>query len=103
MILDNAETPSKKDPKNFAEIIQTLLDECPMVSFLFTSRYNIGSFGCNSEQSIELKELEMSHAVELLKMKSPRQIEQKEIDDLLKVKPNKMLGFNPMGEHKCGL
>jgi hypothetical protein len=74
-----------------------------MVSFLFTSRYNIGSFGCNSEQSIELKELEMSHAVELLKMKSPREIEQREIDDLLRVKPNKMLGFNPMGEQKCGL
>lgn len=103
LILDNAETPSKKDPKNFAEIIQTLLDECPMVSFLFTSRYNIGSFGCNSEQSIELKELDMSHAVELLKKKSSRPIEQSEIDDLLRVKPNKMLGFNPMGEQKGGL
>jgi len=28
-ILDNAETPSKKDPKNFTEMIQVLLEECP--------------------------------------------------------------------------
>ena len=28
LIFDNAETPSKKDPVNFREIIKTLLDEC---------------------------------------------------------------------------
>lgn len=57
MVMDNAETPSKKDPKSFAEIIQTLLDNCPHIKFLFTSRYNIGSFENNAEQVIELKEL----------------------------------------------
>ncbi len=55
--MDNAETPSKKDPKSFAEIIQTLLDNCPNIKFLFTSRYNIGSFENNAEQVVELKEL----------------------------------------------
>ena len=40
----------------------------------------------------------MTHAVELLKRKSPRQIDQNEINDLLRVKPNKMLGINPMRE-----
>jgi hypothetical protein len=49
MILDNAETPSKKDPKNFAEIIQYFLDHCPDLKFLFTSRYNVGSFENNIE------------------------------------------------------
>jgi len=75
LVLDNAETPSKKDPKNFAEIIQSLLDHCPNLKFLFTSRYNIGSFENNAEQVIELKELQMRYAVDLLKKKSPRPIE----------------------------
>jgi predicted ATPase len=42
LIMDNAETPSKKDPKNFSDLIKNVLDNCPLVRFLFTSRYNIG-------------------------------------------------------------
>jgi hypothetical protein len=101
MILDNAETTSKKDSKNFSEIIETLLEKCPNLRFLFTSRDSIDNFGTFSLQIIELKELHMKHAVELLKRKSPRPIEEIEIQELLKVKPNipnKMLGTNPREE-----
>jgi hypothetical protein len=72
------------------------LDNCPDLKFLFTSRYNVGSFENNIEQAIELKELQMNYAVDLLKRKAPRPIEQDEIEELLKIKPAKVLHSNPM-------
>lgn len=37
----------------------------------------------------------MRYAVDLLKRKSPRPIEQDEIEELLRIKPEKVLHFNP--------
>ena len=96
LIMDNAETPSKKDPKNFSELIKNILDNCPCIRFLFTSRYNIGSFENNAEQVIELKELQMKFAVELLKKKASRKIEESEIEELLRIRPEKVLHSNPL-------
>ena len=98
LILDNAETTSKKDPKKFQEFVQLMLDVCPMVKFLFTSRYNIGSFVNNAEKVIELKELQMKYAVQLLVQKAPREINDKEIEELLRNKPDKVLHSNPMNK-----
>jgi hypothetical protein len=38
----------------------------------------------------------MKYAVDLLKRKAPRPIEQDEIEELLKIKPAKVLHSNPM-------
>ena len=38
----------------------------------------------------------MKYAVDLLKRKAPRFIDQDEIDELLKIKPAKVLHSNPM-------
>ena len=38
----------------------------------------------------------MKYAVDLLKRKAPRLIDQDEIDELLKIKPAKVLHSNPM-------
>ena len=44
--------------------------------FLFTSRYNIGCFETHAEKVYELKELQTKFAVELLKMKATRPIQE---------------------------
>jgi hypothetical protein len=83
--------------------VQQVLDECPRVKFLFTSRYNIGSFVNNAEKVIELKELPIKYAVQLLFQKAPREINDKEIEELLRIQPEKRLHSNPMGSRGRGL
>lgn len=73
------------------------------MKFLFTSRYNIGSFVNNAEKVIELKELPMKFAVQLLFQKAPREIHDKEIEELLRIKPEKLLHSNPMSSKCSGL
>ena len=67
---------------------------------MFTSRYNIGTFEGHAEKVVELKELMTKFAVELLRRKAPRPINDKEISELLKIKPDKVLHSNPMKKYQ---
>jgi hypothetical protein len=55
----------------------------------------VGRFGDVIEQVVELRELPASFAVQLLKKKSPREITEKEIEELLRIRPEKVLHSNP--------
>lgn len=63
---------------------------------MFTSRQNIGHFDDHVEKVVELKELHIEYAVELFKKKAPREITDKEIEELLMIRPDKVLNSNPM-------
>jgi|LauGreDrversion4_2_1035121.scaffolds.fasta_scaffold99475_2 hypothetical protein len=45
---------------------------------------------------MELKELNIKYAVDLLKQKAPRPITDEEIKELLNIKPDKVLHSNPL-------
>ena len=87
--MDSAEDTLDADEKKFKEELLLILDDCPWVQLLFTSRKNINSIDHIQEFAYQLYQLTPKASITLLFEKTKRRIDEKEIRELLKQKlPN---------------
>lgn len=92
VVFDNAEDLIYYDNQPFRELITLLLDRCPGLKFLLTSRIWLGVLQDIQEKIIELKELSSNNAVDLF-LSRARPINDNEKWDLIKFKPEALGPF----------
>ncbi|CAI2383959.1 unnamed protein product [Moneuplotes crassus] len=86
IVLDNCEDPLEDDCDRFVSQIDHLLYECPRVKILLTSRKYINKLEHNHETPYHLYSLTPQASLKLLLEKAPREIKNKEIEELLNYK-----------------
>ncbi|CAI2382289.1 unnamed protein product [Moneuplotes crassus] len=86
LILDNAEDPLEYDNTKFISEIQSILDSCPKLNFLLTTRKTLNSLPYGHEKPYILCPLTKEASLKLLISKAPRNINPQEIHQLLRCK-----------------
>lgn len=86
IVLDNCEDPLEDDGDKFVQQIDNLLHECPRVRILLTSRKYINKLEHNQETPYHLYSLTPQASLKLLLEKAPREIKNREIEELLTYK-----------------
>ena len=84
IVLDNWEDPLEDDWDAFVQNIDYLLDEWTNLKIMLTSRKYINKLEHNIESPYHLYSLTPQASLKLLLEKSPREISNKEIEDLLR-------------------
>jgi len=83
MILDNAEDPLEDDNEKFIAELDSIIDHCPQIKFLVTTRKTINKLAYNHEKPYPLMSLTKEASIKLLITKAPRDIRNQEIHELL--------------------
>ncbi|CAI2386882.1 unnamed protein product [Moneuplotes crassus] len=83
IILDNCEDPLEDDGTLFVKYLDTLLDNCPLIKILCTSRKYISKLEHVQEMPYHIYSLSPSASIRLLLDKAPRQIRNEELQELL--------------------
>ena len=83
LILDNAEDPLEDDNAKFINGLELILDNCSKVKFLVTTRKTINKLAHNQEKPYILQPLSKEASLKLLITKSPRDIKNMELQELL--------------------
>ena len=83
-MLDNCEDPLEDDCDSFVHKLDMLLDECSSITIMLTSRKYINKLEHNIETPYHMYSLTPQASLKLLLEKAPREINNKEIEDLLK-------------------
>lgn len=83
LVLDNCEDPLEKEPDNFVDEVENILDLCPRLKILLTSRNPLNSLAHHDEKKYPLHPMSKESTVRLLFMKAARQPKAEEIKDLL--------------------
>lgn len=102
LVLDNAEDPLVNDQIKFSSYIETIIDFCPKVRILLTSRKPLDMLSHNYEKVYRLDPMPKESAIRLLISKSPRKISNDEIKELInseipawsKLKKQMFVNFN---------
>lgn len=81
--LDNAEDPISNDNLKFASYIESILDNCPKVKIVLTTRKQIKHLAHNNEKVFRLDVLPKESSIRLFLMRAPRKISNNEITELL--------------------
>ena len=84
IVLDNWEDPLEDDWDSFVHKLDLLLNECSNIKIMLTSRKYINKLEHNIETPYHLYSLTPQASLKLLLEKAPREISNKEIEDLLK-------------------
>jgi hypothetical protein len=90
VVFDNAEELIYHDKKEFRKLVTELLERCPTLKFLMTSRVLLGSLQDIHEKTVLIEELETEYAIKLFNSRA-REIKQKEKEELMNYKPENMV------------
>lgn len=83
LVLDNAEDPLEDDTTNFVNELDFIIDNCPKIKFLVTTRKTINKLAHNHEKPYILQPLSKEASLKLLIAKAPRDIKNQELQELL--------------------
>jgi hypothetical protein len=93
VVFDNAEELIYYDNKPFRELITLLLEKCPGLKFLLTSRIWLGVLQDIQEKIIELKELTPNDSVDLLMSRVTEPISEEQKWELIRFKSESLGPF----------
>ena len=86
LVFDGCEYPLEDDSENFVRELDNLLEECPNIRLLLTSRKYVNKLEHTHEMPYHLYALSPQSSIKLLLELSPREIKSKEIEELLHFK-----------------
>ena len=86
IVIDGCEYPLEDDGQQFVKELDGILDQCPNLKLLLTSRKYVNKLEHIDETPYHLYALSPQASIKLLLEKAPREIKNKEIEELLNYK-----------------
>ena len=87
IVLDNVDEVLSNERARFREFVELLLVSCPNVKVLITSRSPLGGISSSTEKVYNLNNLDATNSKELFLLRSPRNISDFELQELLMYQP----------------